>query len=176
MFEICASFCQILWFTNVKKRGKCDVLYLCCHPPGVPKCRVFCWQVVYARFYHNPFIISVAGNSVLHHYYVVFNPFCCSHTHFSPYLIYTNCNISVTNLYKLIVSEMESVCYSTHFLLLQSIREKKRGEENNFNVIKARYQSLGGMDCLSSMLTGTVLWGNQIVNQTVKWFIFPNSL
>lgn len=128
VFKICASLCQISWSSNVKKRGKCDVLYLYCHLPGVPKCRVFCWQVVCARFYHSPFFISVAGNSVLHHCSVVFNTFCCLHTHFSP--TWFICNISDTNLYKLIVSEMDSVYYSSLFLLLQWIRGgKKRWEK-----------------------------------------------
>lgn len=63
------------------------------------------------------FISSVAENSVLHHCYVVFNTFCCLHTHFSPTQF--SCNISVTNLYKLIVSEMGSVYYSSLFFLLQ---------------------------------------------------------
>lgn len=125
-FKICTSFCQISWWTHVKKRGKYDVLYLYCHPPVVPKCRVFCWQVVCARFYHTPFISSVAENNVLHHCYVVFNAFWCLHTHFSPYSIHLL--YFCYNLYKLIVSEMDSVYYSSLFLLLQWIMGKKWGE------------------------------------------------
>lgn len=154
------------------KRG---VNVMCCILTAtlLPKCRVFCWQDVCARFYHNPFISSVAGNSVLHHCYVVFNAFSC--LHISPPTQFI-CDISVTNLYKLIVSEMDSLYSSSLFFFLLWIRGKKKKWKNNFNVKQARYPSLGGMDCLNSLLIDTFLWRNQIVNLRVKWFIFPNSL
>lgn len=55
-------------------------------------------------------------------------------------------------------------------LYTASGEKKERGEENNdFNVNKARYPTLGGMGSSSALLTATVLRRNCGVNRVAIW-------